>query len=129
MIDRAKKIEEEYRHYLKMFKADEELGKKMMAISFESLFNTEFMVSHSKFLNMNDMIWRSGFGIVNLMEVENVNQDKWNEYIDKNTKCKTWFEFGKLAMTEWMKRTLEELKKEAATKDKEDKEDKETSKK
>lgn len=129
MIDRAKKIEEEYRHYLKMFKSDEELGKKMMAVSFESLFNTEFMVSHSKFLNMNDMIWRSGFGIVNLMEVENVNQDKWNEYIDKNTKCKTWFEFGKLAMTEWMKRTLEELKKEAATKDKEDKEDKETSKK
>lgn len=122
MIDRAKKIEEEYRHYLKMFKSDEELGKKMMAVSFESLFNTEFMVSHSKFLNMNDMIWRSGFGIVNLMEVENVNQDKWNEYIDKNTKCKTWFEFGKLAMTEWMKRTLEELKKEAATKDKEDKE-------
>lgn len=112
-MDKTKKIEEDYRHYIKMFRADEKLSKQLEAVTFENLFNPEFMVSHSKFLNMNDMIWRSGFGIMNLLEVEEVNQDKWNEYIDKNTKCKTWFEFGKLAMTEWMKRTLEALKEES----------------
>lgn len=26
---------------------------------------------------MDDLIWRSGFGIMNLLEVEQVNQDKW----------------------------------------------------
>ena len=46
---------------------------------------------------MDDLIWRSGFGIMNLLEVEQVNQDKWNEYIARNTECKTWHEFGKLA--------------------------------
>ena len=57
------------------------------------------------------VIWRSGFGIMNLMEVENVNQDKWNEYIAKNTECETWHDFGKVAMIDWMKNKLEEVKK------------------
>ena len=48
---------------------------------------------------------------MNLMEVENVNQDKWNEYIAKNTECETWHDFGKLAMIDWMKNKLEEVKK------------------
>ena len=50
------------------------------------------------------------FGIMNLLEVEQVNQDKWNEYIARNTECKTWHEFGKLAMIDWMKHKLEEAK-------------------
>ena len=37
---------------------------------------------------MDDLIWRSGFGIMNLLEVEQVNQDKWNEYIARNTDVK-----------------------------------------
>ena len=59
---------------------------------------------------IGDLNWRSGFGIMKLMEVDQVNQDKWNEYIAKNTNCKTWHEFGKLAMIEWMKSILEALK-------------------
>ena len=47
---------------------------------------------------------------MNLLEVEQVNQDKWNEYIARNTECKTWHEFGKLAMIDWMKHKLEEAK-------------------
>ena len=71
----------------------------------------EFLQENSKFTSMDDMIWRSGFGIMNLMEVENVNQDKWNEYIAKNTECETWHDFGKVAMIDWMKNKLEEVKK------------------
>ena len=64
----------------------------------------------TKYTSMDDLIWRSGFGIMNLLEVEQVNQDKWNEYIARNTECKTWHEFGKLAMIDWMKHKLEEAK-------------------
>ena len=100
-------IEKEFKKYMEIYKSDEELTKIMELITFENIFNLEFLKANSKFTSMDDMIWRGGFGIMNLMEVENVNQDKWNEYIAKNTECKTWHEFGKLAMIDWMKVTLQ----------------------
>lgn len=86
------------------------MGKILNKVSFQELFNPKFLQENSKFTSMDDMIWRSGFGIMNLMEVENVNQDKWNEYIAKNTECETWHDFGKVAMIDWMKNKLEEVK-------------------
>ncbi|MPM45811.1 hypothetical protein SDC9_92503 [bioreactor metagenome] len=106
-------IEEQFQHYMKIFKSDAELGKAMNLVSFENLFNPDFLKENSKFTSMDDMIWRSGFGIMNLLEVENVNQDKWNEYIAGNTDCSTWHEFGKLAMVAWMKSKLEESKEKS----------------
>ena len=100
-------ITKEFQKYMDIYKADEELGQLMSLVTFENIFNEKFLTSNSKFTSMDDMIWRSGFGIMNLLEVENVNQDKWNEYIAKNTECKTWHEFGKLAMIDWMKVTLQ----------------------
>ena len=104
-------IEEQFQSYMKIFKNDPELGKALSLVTFENLFNPDFLKENSKFTSMDDMIWRSGFGIMNLMEVENVNQDKWNEYIAKNTECETWHDFGKVAMIDWMKNKLEEVKK------------------
>ena len=104
-------IEKEFKKYMDIYKSDEELTKIMGLITFENIFNLEFLKANSKFTSMDDMIWRSGFGIMNLMEVENVNQDKWNEYIAKNTECETWHDFGKVAMIDWMKNKLEEVKK------------------
>ena len=101
-------IEKEFQHYLEIFKHDKELGKALSLVSFPALFNDKFLQENSKFTSMNDLIIRSGFGIMNLLEVENVNQEKWNAYIAKNSNCTTWFEFGKLAMIEWMKAKLEE---------------------
>ena len=83
----------------------------MSRITFQELFFFFFLQENSKFTSMDDMIWRSGFGIMNLMEVENVNQEKWNAYIAKNSECETWHDFGKLAMIDWMKNKLEEVKK------------------
>lgn len=103
----AQKIDQEFQHYMEIYKADPELGKILSSVTFELLFNDEFLHANSKFKDMNDIIWRSGFGIVNLMEVENVNQDNWNAYIAKNTECATWHEFGKLAMINFMKIALD----------------------
>ncbi|MGL5206358.1 MAG: hypothetical protein ACRC8T_02430 [Acidaminococcaceae bacterium] len=103
-------IEEQFQAYMKIFKSDADLGKAMSLVSFENLFNPDFLKNNSKFTSMDDMIWRSGFGIMNLLEVENVNQEKWNAYIASHTDCSTWYEFGKLAMVAWMKSKLEESK-------------------
>lgn len=104
-----KEIDEKYHHYMKVFKSDAELAKKLQLVSFENLFNPDFLKANSKFTSMDDLIWRSGFGIMNLLEVEQVNQDKWNQYIAANSECTTWFEFGKLAMIVWMEARLAEV--------------------
>ncbi len=111
MKSEKEKLDKTFKYYLGVFTGDKDLAKILNAVSFQELFNPKFLEEHSKFTSMDDMIWRSGFGIMNLMEVENVNQDKWNEYIAKNTECETWHEFGKVAMIEWMKAKLEENKK------------------
>ncbi|MEG0969478.1 MAG: hypothetical protein RSE47_00050 [Acidaminococcaceae bacterium] len=100
-------IEQEFQEYMAIYKADAELGKIMSLVTFENIFNDEFLKAHSKFTSLDDLIWRSGFGIMNLLEVEQVNQEKWNAYIAANTECTTWHEFGKVAMIAWMKKTLE----------------------
>lgn len=105
-----KQLDKSFKHYLDIFKSDDELMKIMNKVSFQDLFNDKFLQENSKYASMDDLIWRSGFGIMNLMEVESVNQDKWNEYIAKNTECSTWHEFGKLAMVEWMKLIIEKNK-------------------
>ena len=91
------------------------MDEKSLDKNFKRLLHTftadAFMQANSKFTSMDDMIWRSGFGIMNLLEVENVNQEKWNEYIAKHTECATWHQFGKLAMIAWMEAKLAEDKK------------------
>ena len=104
-------LDKTFNHYMEIFKGDKELGKIMSRITFQELFNPTFLQANSKFTSMEDIICRSGFGIMNLLEVENVNQDNWNAYIAKNSECETWHEFGKLAMIDWMKNKLEEVKK------------------
>ncbi len=118
----AKALDKSFKKYLAIFTADAELAKLLNRVSFQDLFNPIFLTANSKFTSMDDLIWRSGFGIMNLMEVEQVNQDKWNEYIAQNTECATWHEFGKLAMVEWMKLALEAQKKAEEDKSESDKE-------
>lgn len=106
-------IEKEFKHYLGIFTHDKDLAKELNLVSFPALFNDQFLAENSKFTSLNDMVIRSGFGIMNLLEVENVNQEKWNAYIAQNSQCTTWHEFGKLAMVVWMKNKLAEVKNSA----------------
>ncbi len=105
-------LEKTFKYYLGIFTADKELGAILNKVSFQDLFNPQFMQANSSFTSMDDLIWRSGFGIMNLLEVENVDQEKWNAYIAKNTQCATWHEFGKLAMVAWMKDALAKSRKD-----------------
>ena len=108
----AVKLNKTYKYYTNLFTQDPELLKIYNTITFENLFNPEFLKAHSKWTSQDDILWRSGFGIMNLMEIENVDMDKWNEYVRANTdEVETWYDFGKLALIEWMKAKLEENKK------------------
>ena len=73
----------------------------------QELFNEKFMKENSKFTSMDDMLFKSDFGLTNPLEIEKVNQEKWNAFIAKNTECETWHQFGKLAMIEWMKTVID----------------------
>jgi len=108
----AVKLNKTYKYYTNLFTQDPELLKVYNTVTFENLFNPEFLQEHSKWTSQDDILWRSGFGIMNLMEIENVDMDKWNEYVRANTdEVETWYDFGKLALIEWMKAKLEENKK------------------
>ena len=101
MVD-AKKIEFEFKKYMDMYKSDPELGRLMQQMTFQELFNEKFMKENSKFTSMDDMLFKSDFGLTNPLEIE-----KWNAFIAKNTECETWHQFGKLAMIEWMKTVID----------------------
>lgn len=107
----AIKLNKTYKYYTNLFTQDPELLKVYNTVTFENLFNPEFLQAHSKWTSQDDILWRSGFGIMNLMEIENVDMDAWNEYVRANTEeVETWYDFGKLALIEWMKAKLEENK-------------------
>ena len=101
-----KEIDREYHHYLDKFQKDAELGAVLNRITYQELFNEKFLQEHSRFKTLDELIAKSGFGIVNLGEVEKLNQENWNHYIAANTNGLAWFQFGKLAMIEWMKTVI-----------------------
>ncbi len=104
----GEKEEQEFAGLLDLFKQDKELGEMISKVSFEDLFSYKFMAENSDFSSLDDMLYRSGFGIVNPLEIENVSPERWDEYIAKHTKCQKWHEFGKLAMIVWMNGKLAE---------------------
>lgn len=109
-----KEIKASYAYYMKKFEENKDLGQFMAKITYQQIFNPKFLKANSKWNSIDEMIYGGGFGIMSLGEVPNVNQDKWDAYIQRNTKCSGWFIFGKLAMIEWMKETIrfvEESKK------------------
>ena len=106
MID-ARKLEFEFKKYMDIYKADPELNDLMKQMTFQELFNKEFMKQNSKFTSLDDMLFKSGLGLTSPADIERVNQDKWNAFIARNTECENWHQFGKLAMIEWMKTVID----------------------
>ena len=105
----SEKEEKEFQELLQAFKADEALMEHMQSVSFEDLFSYKFLAENSDFSSLDDILFRSGFGLMSPMEIANVPSDKWDEYIAQHTdKCDKWHDFGKLAMIEWMKNILQE---------------------
>lgn len=104
----GEKEEKEFQELLQVFKNDEKLNEHLQNVSYEDLFSYKFLAENSDFSSLDDIIYRSGFGIMSPLEISNIPEEKWDEYIAKHTeKCSKWHELGKLAMIEWMKNILE----------------------
>jgi len=106
-----KRNETEFRKYLDKFQHDPELMKILNKVTFPELFNEKFLQENSKWKNMDDLVFRGDFGIMNLLEVENVNPEAWDRYVAQNCECETWHQFGKLAMLHWMRTQYKKWKR------------------
>ena len=100
--------EKEFQALFAQFKAQPELNKLLGSVKYEDFFTYEFMADYSDFSSMDDMLFRSGFGIMSLAEVANIPPANWDAYIAKHTKYQQWFDFGKKAMTVWMQKKIAE---------------------
>ena len=99
--------EKTFQELLEKFKNDKELFQLLEKVGYEDLFSYEFLALNSDFSSLDDIMFRSGFGIMSPLEINNIPLEKWDEYIDKHTeKCSKWHEFGKLAMIFWMQKQL-----------------------
>lgn len=107
----GEKQEQEFQKLFHKFQKDDELAALMRRVQYEDLFSYKFLAENSDFSSLDDILFRSGFGILSPLEIENVSQEKWDAYIAEHTKCKKWHQFGKLAMISWMNNVLEERKK------------------
>ncbi len=102
--------EQLFQQLLERFKGEEKLNAKMQEVGFEDLFSIKFLSENSDFSSLDDILFRSGFGIMSPMEIARIPVDKWDEYIAKHCKCKTWHELGKLAMIDWMQNVISQEK-------------------
>ena len=98
--------EQEFQSLLNVFKNEPALQAELMRVSYEDLFSDAFMAKYSQFSSLDDLLFRGGFGIMNLLEVENIPKERWDAYIAKYTSYSEWHDFGKKAMVFWMQRVL-----------------------
>lgn len=106
----SKEDEAKFHEFLEKFKADDKLMLHLQSVQYEELFNYAFLADNSEFSSLDDIVYRSGFGIMSPLEINNVPEDKWDEYISKYTGCEKWHDFGKLAMISWMEKVMKEEK-------------------
>jgi len=106
-----KRTETEFKKYLDKFTKDPELTKILNTVTYQQLFNDQFLQEFSKWQNLDELVYKGDFGIMNLEEHENVNPEAWNAYVAKYTECETWHQFGKLAMLHWMRAQYKNWKK------------------
>lgn len=106
----SKEDELKFHDLLNKFKADENLTERLQSVQYEDLFSYEFLANNSDFSSLDDIIYRSGFGIMSSFEIVNVSEVKWDEYISGHTGCEKWHDFGKLAMISWMEKVMREEK-------------------
>ena len=100
--------EQEFQQLFQLFKTEPALREELARVSYADLFTDAFMAAYSRFSSQDDMLFRGGFGIMNLLEVENIPKERWDAYIAQYTPYSEWHDFGKKAMTVWMKLKLAE---------------------
>lgn len=100
------------------FSGFDELSKKLDELqeSAESMQGTEvplgellnpgFLAKHTRFLSADEMFEASGFKVETTEDFENIPDEEWNDFIERNTPFATWNDMLSAAAAEWAARKL-----------------------
>ena len=91
---------------LENLKKDLKILNKVHDIKLQELMTSEFISQHSHYMNLEHLLNESGFIIENLEDWKVVPDEKWNDFIVKNTSFPSWEEMQKEAMTIYIKKQL-----------------------
>jgi len=95
---------------LKNLKKDLKIRNKVHNdIKLQELMTSEFISQHSHYMNLEHLLNESGFIIENLEDWKVVPDEKWNDFIVKNTSFSSWEEMQKEAMTIYIKKLKKQL--------------------
>lgn len=73
----------------KMKKAAEDLSNTKQ-ISFDDLFNSNFISAHTNFTSFNELLAAGGFTVNSQEDFEAIPEDEFDKHIRATTKFKSW---------------------------------------
>lgn len=75
-------------------------------ISFEEMFNPQFMMKYTQFSNFDEMLNKSGFKVETKEDFEAIDDSEWDEYVQKTTQFTNWQEMLNEAGALWAAKQL-----------------------
>lgn len=79
----------------------------MTNFTFGEVFNPDFMKRHSSFDNITDFLYNGNFGFPDKWPDE-INMNKLNKYVKRNTDFKSWDDMAKHARYELLEKGYKE---------------------
>lgn len=84
---------------------EQKVQKASGEVSFEDLFNEEFMQNYSDFSNINEFFNKSPFEFDNEEEFDRIDEKELDKYVSSHTKFSSWDEMkGKAGEEEIVRR-------------------------
>lgn len=81
----------------------------MGMVSFNDLFTPSFMTSFTKFSNFNELLEAGKFNVKSLEDFMAIQDAKFDVFINKTTKFKTWEKMQTAAVNEYLKKGSKSL--------------------
>ncbi len=90
----------------KLSKNLEDLGNKK-SITLDELMNDNFVSSHSKYKNFDELLSNSPFTVETVEDFKAIPDDEWDNYISQNTDYGSWSEMQVKAFEYYAKEQIE----------------------
>jgi NADP-dependent 3-hydroxy acid dehydrogenase YdfG len=75
---------------------------KHQEVTFDKLFNDNFMQEFTKFNSFQEMLDNSGFKVETQEDFKAIPDKEWDDYIKENTKFDSWQDMGQSAQQEYL---------------------------
>ncbi|EGW38253.1 MULTISPECIES: hypothetical protein [unclassified Desulfosporosinus] len=78
--------------------------KSMSMVSFNDLFTSSFMTTHTKFSNFKELLDAGKYNVNSLADFMAILDAKFDVFINKTTKFQTWEKMQSAAVDEYLKK-------------------------